>query len=359
MSGTTVSEIQRLESRCLLSAGGNSFVDGVAVMGDSYSDEYQFYAPDRSTAHNWVEQLSDDAHVNFGAFSNIDPDGSQNAGFEFNWAVSGATSGDMIAGGQHLGVAQQVASGRADLATLFIGGNDFRHVFEVLATQGLPAALEALEVAVPAAALNIATAAGTVLSPAVVNANPDARLILTTVPKPSRLPEVRALLQSVPQLQPFVDAVDAAAGGLNQAIRDIASTNPRIAVADFYGMVEDLFTVRTLRIANIEINRDAIDNPTNDAAYVILRDRIHPGTVVQAWLANLYVKTANQAFGAHLDELSTHDILENAGLTHAHRVSTRAGTLLSGRFGHTPISPSGATDRDLVSELFSQESIAS
>ena len=31
---------------------------GVGVMGDSYSDEYQFYPPDRSTARNWVEILA-------------------------------------------------------------------------------------------------------------------------------------------------------------------------------------------------------------------------------------------------------------------------------------------------------------
>ena len=32
---------------------------GIGVLGDSYSDEYRFYPPDRSTARNWVEILTE------------------------------------------------------------------------------------------------------------------------------------------------------------------------------------------------------------------------------------------------------------------------------------------------------------
>src|SRR6185503_450682 len=95
-------------------------VDGIGVMGDSYSDEYQFYAPDRSTARNWVEQLAQDSNVSFGSFSLFDPAGPGNAGFANNWAVSGATSTDMVAGGQLAGVTAQVASGSVDLVTVFV-----------------------------------------------------------------------------------------------------------------------------------------------------------------------------------------------------------------------------------------------
>ncbi len=31
---------------------------GIGVLGDSYSDEYQFYSPDRLTSRNWVEMLA-------------------------------------------------------------------------------------------------------------------------------------------------------------------------------------------------------------------------------------------------------------------------------------------------------------
>ena len=55
-----------LEKRQFLAAA----VEGVGVLGDSYTDEYQFYAPDRSTADNYVEQLAEDRHLDFGRFTN-------------------------------------------------------------------------------------------------------------------------------------------------------------------------------------------------------------------------------------------------------------------------------------------------
>ena len=33
---------------------------GIGVLGDSYSDEYEFYPPDRPTARSWVEILRGD-----------------------------------------------------------------------------------------------------------------------------------------------------------------------------------------------------------------------------------------------------------------------------------------------------------
>ncbi len=36
----------------------DGIVPAIGVLGDSYSDEYQFYPPDRSTAQNWVEILA-------------------------------------------------------------------------------------------------------------------------------------------------------------------------------------------------------------------------------------------------------------------------------------------------------------
>src|SRR3954451_24802410 len=77
--------LQSLEKRLFLSHSPG--IDGIGVLGDSYSDEYQFYAPDRSTARNWVEQLAQDSNVSFGKFSAIDPPGAQNEGFGYNWAV--------------------------------------------------------------------------------------------------------------------------------------------------------------------------------------------------------------------------------------------------------------------------------
>ena len=314
MNASSFTFVQPLERRCLFS--GCARIDGIGVMGDSYSDEYQFYAPDRATARNWVEQLDEDSNARFGAFATIDPPGPRNAGFAFNWAVSGASSGDLIAGGQHAGVVAQAAGGAVDLVTLFVGGNDFRNVFGILATQGPAAAQAALLATVPTAVANIHAAAATVLAPEVLASNPDLHLILTTIPNPSYLPEVRAAMQATPQIQPFVAAVDQAVEALNHQIRAIAtSLGSRAAVADFDGLIDGVFAARRFKVGHVTINVHAINNPTNDPTHLVLADRIHPGTIGQGLLANLYVKTANRAFGTRLKKLSTRDLLENAGLT--------------------------------------------
>src|SRR3954467_5173300 len=73
-------------------AGGDGGVPSIGVLGDSYSDEYQFYPPDRSTAQNWVEILARARGLNFGRYSAYSRGEPRNQGFEFNWARSDATS---------------------------------------------------------------------------------------------------------------------------------------------------------------------------------------------------------------------------------------------------------------------------
>ena len=41
----------------------------IGAVGDSLTDLYQGYPPDRSLARNWVEQLASSRHASFGAFS--------------------------------------------------------------------------------------------------------------------------------------------------------------------------------------------------------------------------------------------------------------------------------------------------
>src|SRR3954468_6540448 len=84
---------------------------GIGVLGDSYSDEYQFYPPDRSTARNWVEILAATRRLDFGAFSADRRGEPRNQGYAYNWARSDATTDDLIAAGQHTGLAAQVAGG--------------------------------------------------------------------------------------------------------------------------------------------------------------------------------------------------------------------------------------------------------
>src|SRR5437764_3970064 len=91
---------------------------GIGVLGDSYSDEYQFYPPDRSTARNWVEILANARGLNFGRYSVESRGEPRHQGFEFNWARSDATTTDLITSGQHTGLAGQVARGEVGVVVI-------------------------------------------------------------------------------------------------------------------------------------------------------------------------------------------------------------------------------------------------
>lgn len=103
---------------------------------------------------------------------------------------------------------------------------------------------------------------------------------------------------------------------LNGVIGDIADgTGGLAAVADFAALTDSWFVPGAkLKVANVEVERDALFNPTNDPTHLVLADGLHSGTIAQGLLANLYVRTANDAFGTTLKELSSHEILVNAGL---------------------------------------------
>ena len=102
----------------------------LGVMGDSLSDEYeeQSYG---SYAENWVEQLSIYAGIDVGptAAEAGEPSGSwgpvRRTGYEYNWALAGATSNSLLKKGQHTGLAAQVSPVGIAYAVLAIGANDF------------------------------------------------------------------------------------------------------------------------------------------------------------------------------------------------------------------------------------------
>ena len=158
---------------------------GIGVLGDSYSDEYQFYPPHRSTARNWVEILATTRRLNFGRFSTASRDEPRNQGYEYNWARSDATTDDLIATGQHLGVAAQAARGEVGLVVVFIGGNDFINAMKT------PDPVAAFREVGPRAEANLERAVATILE-----AHPAVKVVIITVPDIRELPEFRVPLST-------------------------------------------------------------------------------------------------------------------------------------------------------------------
>src|ERR1039458_3251664 len=117
-----------------IATSANAQIGALGVMGDSLSDEY-FEESYGTYATNWVQQLVVYRGVNVGptAAAAGQPGGTwgspRRTGYEFNWALSGDTSANLLSDGQDTGLAAQVVPFGITHAVLAIGANDFNPDF--------------------------------------------------------------------------------------------------------------------------------------------------------------------------------------------------------------------------------------
>jgi hypothetical protein len=273
---------------------------GIGVLGDSYSDEYQFYPPHRSRARNWVEILAATRKLNFGRFSVKTRGEPRDQGFEYNWARSDATTDDLIATGQHRGLAAQVARGEVGLVVTFIGGNDFINAMRT------PDPVSTFQKVGPRAGTNLKHAVATIL-----NADPNVNVVIITVPDIRDLPEFRVPLLAGRLPRAHADAATATIRQYNASIWTLAAHHPRVAVLDFALITRgaDLIDPVALPVAGHTIVRS---DPSDLPDHLFLGDIRHLGTVGQGLLAALIVGTINRKFDAGVPPLSQREIFEFA-----------------------------------------------
>ena len=273
---------------------------GIGILGDSYSDEYQFYPPDRATARNWMEILAETRGLDFGGFSAQGRGEPRNQGYEYNWARIDATTEDMIATGQHSGLAAQVAAGKVGLVFIFIGGNDFIHALESPDPDG------ALVRVAPRVLVNFRTGVETILA-----ASPGVKVVVGTIPDIRHLPEFDAPIRAGQLPRARADAYTAAISRYNAQIRALAANNPRVALLDL-DVVTKLANLvshdRTL-IAGRTLDRT---RASNDLDCFFLADARHPGTIGQGMIAKLFVDAINARFNAGVSPLDDGEILHVA-----------------------------------------------
>lgn len=277
--------------------GSSAWAGGVGVLGDSYSDEYQFYRPDRSTARNWVEILAAARGVDFGEFRTSSWGEPRNAGFAYNWARSGATSASMIASGQHTGLAEQVARGEVSTVVIFIGGNDF---IDALHSADPRSALSGLN---RKAFANVRLAADTILA-----ASPDVKLLVATVPDIRDLPEFRDPLRAGTL---DTQAATLAAGeveAFNAQVRAMAAPGNRVAIFDFAKLtrISVVLQPQYMTVGGRKVERE---RPGNSPDRLFLGDVRHLGTMGQGMLAKLMTDALNRKCGAGLKPLDEREIV--------------------------------------------------
>jgi lysophospholipase L1-like esterase len=270
---------------------------GIGILGDSYSDEYQFYPPYRSTARNWVEILATTRRLEFGS---VDAEGRgepRNQGHAFNWARSGATTRDLIRTGQHTGLAAQVARGDVTIVVILIGGNDFINALKS------PDPVSTLRTVLPQAVANYRTAVRTILA-----ASPRVKVVLATLPDIRYLPEFDAPFRAGQLSAALADACTGAIERFNAQIRSFAANDPQIALIDL-----DL----TTRAANL-LSRDYIliagrrldrRRPGHSLDCLFLPDGRHPGTLGQGLFACMFIEVVNAKFAAGIKPLEPRELL--------------------------------------------------
>lgn len=270
--------------------------EGVGVLGDSYSDEYRFYPPDRPTAQNWVEILATRGLLNFGEYTTDKRPEPRNQGFAFNWARSDATTEDAIKGGQLDGLVAQVKRGKVKLAIVFIGGNDFINAMKS------DDPMNAIEKALPRATANFRKIVRSLLE-----ASPDLKLVLATIPDIRNLPEFAVPLREGRLSSEIADAYTVAIRKYNFLITTQGLTEPRIAVANLAvgTSLANQWSTEAFPVAGKMIDRI---HPGNTPEHFFLADQRHTGTYGQALIAQMLVDTIDVKFHLGIKPLAPDEI---------------------------------------------------
>lgn len=294
---------ETLEGRVVLSRAAIT----VGALGDSYTDEYRFYPPDRSAARGWVEILAATQRADFGPFAARGRGEPRNGGFALNWARSDAESPDVV-DLQLPGLARQVATGRVKYAWVFMGGNDFLHYAQRLAVTP-PASSDALAADVQriaaTAAENFDRSVLTLLA-----ADPRVRLVVATVPTFRNLPIFRPFA-GLPGAGEAAAVIEQGLLAYNDHIRAVAASSGRIALADLatlYGPVSGG------DVAAVPFDGITVDlvNPGNAPRNFFLADGLHVGTIGQGLIADAFLAAIRTEFGARVAPLTPGQIVHFA-----------------------------------------------
>ena len=282
----------------------------LGVVGDSLSDEYA--EDDYPYARNWVEQLAEAGITDVGrtaAEAGLSDWGdTRRSGYEYNWAFSGADTGDLA--GQVAGLVPQVAAEGITHIVGLIGANDFDPMpggsywdiyydnlsaaeIETVISDRLTAATSAMQ---SLKATGAKVAWGNV---------PDYGIAPTTqsfYTDPVKREKVTTVIREV-----------------NDRLADAALAEG-IPLVDVLGLTKVVFGENaspnsTLLLGNVELKlleSDTLTNTNPTAAFV--HDGEHVHTTIQGALGSLFMEAFNVGYGDNISLFSEEEILDHAGI---------------------------------------------
>lgn len=269
----------------------------LAIVGDSTQDEYQ--APENSRpAYNWVEVLARTRDLPLGNWGTWG--GSRRTGYEFDWALSGATSADAL-NNQVPGVAAQLRNGTVSHVLLQIGINDFNAgELSLRIYAGVPIGtgpLDAIADNIIASARQLnAAAPGSVIVASIQD-----YLLLDLLPDPAN-----ASFTNLVGRKRVIDAF----AYVNNRVR-VALHADGIALWDFNeAMAAELAPRRQGNLIAVDDQwvdiRHRGSEPVNgfvDDAYM------HPGSALSGLFAKLYIERMNAQWGLGIAPLTDSEIM--------------------------------------------------
>jgi lysophospholipase L1-like esterase len=303
----------------------NAQIGALGVMGDSLSDEY-FEETYGTYATNWVQQLVVYRGVNVGptAAAASQPGGTwgspRRTGYEFNWALSGDTSTNLISDGQDTGLAAQVVPFGITHAVLAIGANDFNPDFLSYPSSAYNpvynGSWSAAQISnyVAQTLTNIETALATVMTTGV-------DMVLFNVLDYGKTPAVyNNFLYTTGSKRERVSTV---IGQVNSGLVYLAQ-KWQVPLVDAFGLQKAIFGSNTnlqsvLTIGNVAIHLQQSDsNPTNSpnrtAAFVA--DGAHPHTTIQGLFANMALEAVSLGYETQVSLFTEQEILSHAGVAY-------------------------------------------
>jgi lysophospholipase L1-like esterase len=286
----------------------------LGAMGDSLTDEY-WDSGVATYASNWVSVLVQFRGIDMGPTAAQAGTNSwgppRNQGYEYNWALSGATSADLLAEGQQTGLAAQAGSDGVTSGVLDIGANDFNpavsDAYEAIYFGEWTSA--EIESYVDQTVSNVETALATVKAAGV-------SMVLGNIVDPGITPAVEAYFPDAASRQLVTAAVHSA----NSGIKNLAQKY-QVPLMDWYGLQSAVFGSNaslhsTILVGNVAINLRGSDPGPPDWAptSAFVSDGFHPNTVVQELLANLILQAFDSSHNAGVALFTEEEILNQASI---------------------------------------------
>ncbi len=281
---------------------------GIAIMGDSQSDEYR--ADDNrgsnyeATTLNWVELLAQYRQLNFGEW-NVWPE-PRRTGYAYNFARTGATTNSMIESGQHIGALDLIKKGQVNLVVIFIGANDFAPYitfdgYEAIYDGTLnDAELFRKENRVTS---DIMTAVDTIYS------SGKAKIVLIKILDWGKHLGVQIAFPDPTKRSRVTQAISYVNDALEKQAHDktAAIIDPNL----FYETLREKSPDSKIHVGSVALEKFILNNdPHNE----YLEDGVHMGTVMNGLFANFIIASLDSQVGTSIKPFTDAEILSAAGL---------------------------------------------